>query len=238
MQEVETQHVIEYSSAPPPGAFPAGGWPASRLRWGSILGGVAVFLAVALFLWAAAFAVIVLVSSPTAASMRGGGMAIWISAIAATVLGAVAGGWFAGRSIWGTSATWGAAHGFAVWAVSLLLAFGVQFFLFRGLVTAAMLHTMGVDDTAEEGQPQNQGGAEPGDNPAEAQRATQVAHDYFVAAGWSWVGTWLVAGLAATAAAAAGSTGVRRSFRGHVIRESERIHDPDRDLPLTHSTAE
>ena len=232
MQEVETQHVIEHSTYP---AIPASGWPSSRLRWGAILGGVAVFLAVALFLWAAAFAVIVLVSQPTAASMHGGGMAIWISAIAATVLGAVAGGWFAGRSIWGTSATWGAAHGFAVWAVSLLLAFGVQFFLFRGLVTAAMLHTMGVDEMADETQ-QNQG--EPGENPADAQRAAAVAHDYFVAAGWSWVGTWLVAGLAATAAAAAGSTGMRRSFRGHVVRESERIYEPDRERPMTHSTAE
>jgi hypothetical protein len=230
MQEVETQHVIEqptYPSAPPSGG------PFSRLRWSALLGGVAVFLAVALFLWGLAFAIIVLASHPTAASMRGSGIAIWITAIVSTILGAAAGGAFAGRSIWGSSAGWGAAHGFAVWAVSLLLAFGVQFFLFRGVLTAAMFHTMGIDDTGE----MQQGQGDTGQGTAQDERAAAVARDYFVAAGWSWVGTWLIAGVAATAAAAAASSGTRRTLRGHAVRESTRIYEADRG-PLTRSPAE
>ena len=215
MQEVETEgaYFVEVPGGPP--------WVASKLRWGAVLGGAVALVSVSLFLWCLAFAITSLATSPFATSTRASGLALWICAMAATVVGAIAGGWSAGRSVSGASRGWGGAHGFAAWAVSLLFSFGVQFFLFREVMTAAVFQTIGGE--------QNVGSV----TRADAEHAARVAHDYFVVASWSWVGTWLVAGIAAALAGAVATNWSGRLLRRRTIEPTEPA-----GRPLTHSPAQ
>jgi hypothetical protein len=228
MQEVERG----YFPSPAP-AFERGGvvWPASRLRWSAVLGGAVVLLAVSLLLWGLAFAITALATPPLATSSAVSGMALWICAMVSTVIGAVVGGWFAGRAIAEAPRALGAAHGFAAWAVALLLSFGVQFFMFRDVVTAAVFQSIGGEGNAGAG--------------ADAEHAARLAHAYFTAASWSWVATWLVAAIGAVAAGAAASAWLRRSAAPRVPRIEERRFEPVEPVeptsvrpPFTRSPAE
>jgi hypothetical protein len=188
-----------------------------------VLAGTVAFLAVALLLWGLAFAIVSLMAHPTSASTRGGALALWISAMGTTIIGAIVGGWFAGRSIAGANRGLGAVHGFLTWGVALLLAFGFQMFALRGLITAAVSE---VSDSAAMNAPPN---AQP--DTATDQTAWRVARDYLAGGGWSWFGTWLVAGIAASAAGAAGTR-----FLPGAAREPTIAVDEPRRRPLTPTT--
>jgi hypothetical protein len=104
----------------------------------------------------------------------------------------------------------------------------VQFILFRDIATAAILHTVG-GVASSPGVP-----PEARDVEAEAAAAT-TARSYFLAAGWSWVGTWITAGALATLAGALGAQSRRRALRQSVV-DTAVVTTPDR--PLTPSAAE
>jgi hypothetical protein len=220
-----------YDSVPSP-VFdrPVAVWPASKLRWSAVLGGAVALLAVSLFLWGVAFAITALATPPLATSTAASGMALWICAMVSTVVGGVVGGWFAGRAIASAPRAWGAAHGFAAWAVALLLSFGVQFFMFRDVVTAAVFQSVG----GEGGM-----GNAPG---VDAEHAARLAHAYFTAASWSWVVTWLVAGIGAVLAGAAASSWLRRRAVPRMPHTRDTTEEPLEPTPvrppLTRSPAE
>jgi hypothetical protein len=169
------------------------------------------------------FAIVSLAAHPTSASTRGGALALWICAMATTIIGAIVGGWFAGRSIAGASRSTGAAHGFITWGVALLIAFGFQMFALRGLITAA------VSEAADNAATQGPASAQP--DTATDQNAWRIARDYIAGGGWSWFGTWFIAGIAATAAGAAGTR-----FIAGGAREPSVSMDEARRRPLTPTT--
>ncbi|HTB75928.1 MAG TPA: hypothetical protein VK762_21915 [Polyangiaceae bacterium] len=198
-----------------------GAGPVSRVRWGSVLAGAVTFLSVALLLWGLGFAIVSFAAHPTSASTRAGALALWICAMATTIVGAIVGGWFAGRSLVGASRGFAAAHGFLTWGVALLVSFGFQMFALRGLVTAA------VSDAADSAAMNSSPGAQ-----SDVASEQRIARDYLAGASWSWFATWLVAGAAATAMAAAGSRILPRSL----VRERSVAMDEIRQRPLTPTT--
>jgi hypothetical protein len=201
-----------------------GASPLSRVRWSSVLAGTVAFLSVALLVWGLAFGIVTLLAHPTAASTRAGALALWIAAMGTTIIGSVVGGWFAGRALSGASRGSGATHGFLTWGVALLISFGFQMFALRGLVSAAVSEAS--DSAAVNAPPEAQPDA------ASDQSSWRVARDYLAGAGWSWFATWLIAGVAASAAGAAACSTVRRSsFR----EPSDRV-DEVRRGPLTPTT--
>ncbi len=201
-----------------------GASPVSRVRWSSVLAGTVAFLSVALLVWGLGFAIITLLAHPTAASTRAGALALWIFAMGTTLIGSVVGGWFAGRSLSGAARGAGATHGFLTWGVALLISFGFQMFALRGLVSAAVSEASdsGAMNAPPEAQPDG----------VSDQTSWRVARDYLAGAGWSWFATWLVAGVAASAAGAAACSAVRRSS----FRESAAPVDEVRRGPLTPTT--
>jgi hypothetical protein len=200
----------------------AGAWPVSRVRWSAVLAGVVTLLSVALLLWGLAFAIVTLLGRPTVASTHAGALALWICAMATTLVGAIAGGWVSGRSLAGASRGFGAAHGFLTWGAALLISFGFQMFALRGLVTAA------VSDASDAAAMNAPPSAQP--DAAAEHMSWRVARDYLAGGSWSWFATWLVAGIAASAAAAAAGRAVPRSS----IREMPA--DEIRQRPLTPTT--
>jgi hypothetical protein len=184
----------------------AGAAPPSHIRWGAIFAGAVTFLSVGLLLWGLAFAIVSIFSHPWTGMMRGSALALWICAMLATIAGAGAGGWIAGRAIAGARPGWGALHGFVTWAVALIAGLGLQLFVVRGLFAALVFESAGDDATNDTAT------AAP---PADPEHGARIARDYAVGAGWSWFGAWLVSAIAATAAGAAGSGGSsRREERG------------------------
>jgi hypothetical protein len=201
--------------------------PISRFRWSSALAGAVAFLSVALLLSGLALAIISVLAHPTVASTRGGALALWGSTMVATILGGGVGGWFAGRAIAGASPGLGAAHGFVTWGVALLTAFAFQLGAHRGLATVAGFEP-------SEGSAWNS--LAPPPRAAEEGMSWRVARDYLAGASCSWFTTWLIAGIAATAAGAAGSGAVSRPSR----RERQAVERPLEDRrpePLRPTTA-
>jgi hypothetical protein len=113
-----------------------------RVSWGSVLAGTAALLAVSLILWTLALAIIAVVMHPTLNSLKVSGMILWVSGIATTLIGAFVGGWLAGYLPGNPRRGIGVAHGFLTWCVAMIVSFGFQLFLFRGMVTAATTAAM------------------------------------------------------------------------------------------------
>jgi hypothetical protein len=201
--------------------------PPSHLRWSAILAGAVTFVSVGLLLWGLAFAIVSLVSHPWTGMVRGSALALWICAMLATIAGAAAGGWVAGGAIEGARPRWGALHGFVTWAVALIAALGLQLFVVRGLLAAIVFESAG--NSATDGDattPQTEG-----------EQEARIARDYAVGAGWSWFGTWLIAGIAAigSGVAGAGGSSSRREFRGD--REPLEVDRRGPRTPFTPTTA-
>jgi hypothetical protein len=201
--------------------------PSSRLRWSAVLAGAVTFLSVGLLLWGLAFAMVSLFSHPWTGMVRGSALALWICAMGATIAGAAVGGWIAGSALGGAGPRWGALHGFVTWAVALLAAFGLQLFVMRGLFTAIVFESA-------ENAAMNSGGNAP---PGEAEHGARVARDYAVGAGWSWFGTWLLAGITAMAAGAAGSRRLPGPREARLAEPLETTDRPAVRTPLTPTTA-
>jgi hypothetical protein len=92
-----------------------------RVSWGAILAGALASLGVSLLLWGLAFAIVVTVSSRTGAALRHDLVALWLSAILATLVGACAGGFLAGYLPGSGRRAIGGIHGFLSWAAAFLL---------------------------------------------------------------------------------------------------------------------
>lgn len=200
-----------------------------RISWGSVLAGTVAMLAVSLILWALALALVSLATHPTGASMKGSVVALWICAIATTLIGAIVGGFLAGYLPGNALRGIGAAHAFIAWSVAFLLTFAFQLFVMRGLVNtaaAALAETFAVAPGAG-------GMAAPGAGPTPGQLtyAGRVALDYLVGASWTWFGTWFIAALLAVAAGAVGASRVRG---GGLARKREERGERERTVtPLT-----
>ncbi len=208
---------------------PVGAGPVSRFRWSSALAGAVAFLSVALLLSGLALAIISVLAHPTVASTRGSALALWGSTMVATVIGATVGGWFSGRAIAGASPGLGATHGFVTWGVALLVAFAFQLGAQRGLATAAGLEP-------SEGGALNSLAPPLPPRAADEGMSWRVARDYLAGASCSWFTTWLIAGIAATAAGAAGSAAIPRSSRRRAPPAVERPSDSDRGPEGFHPT--
>src|SRR5215472_12549856 len=98
----------------------------SRVSWAAALAGAVTMLAVAILLWGLAIA-IVAVSARPFVSFHQSVVALWICAMAVTLIGAIAGGYTAGFLSRDRGPELGAMHGFLAWGVALLAAFLVQF---------------------------------------------------------------------------------------------------------------
>jgi hypothetical protein len=197
-----------------PYGFATPNWPVSRFRWSAALAGAVVFLSTAALLWGLALSVTSLLSANGTGGFRTSGITLWICAMVATILGALAGGTFAGRTIAGAPRSWGAAHGLVAWGLSLLVALGLQLFMLRGFMASVTFEAP--PETAQNGQ----NGMMPD---VDSARADRTARDLVRGVGWSWFGTWLAAAIAACAAGASASGGQR--IPGGTLRD-------EREVPL------
>jgi hypothetical protein len=211
-----------------------------RVSWGAVLAGAVAMLAVSVLLVGLALAVISVATRPEAGSLKVSIIALWICAMGATLVGAFVGGLVAGYLPGNPRGAIAVGHGFLAWAVALVVSFAFQLGLMRGIVNTTgglILDTLAAESasTPDEGMgdvaPPSTGGATPrqyGAAPTRPQgrevNAGRIALDYVIGAGWSWFGTWFVAGLLALAGAAVGRSRVSR-----VELEDRRI---DRDRPI------
>ena len=223
---------------------------ARRVSWGAVMAGTVAMLAVSLILWSLALAIIATQAHPSTGSVRESAMALWISAMVATLIGAWVGGWLSGYLPGNPRTAIGVAHGFLAWGLALILSFGFELVILRGVAgTAANALADATATAVESGQvdpfgvPTDNTGrpeatAPPRGNPAprpssqpDVTNAGRLAIDYLAGAGWSWFGTWFVAGVLAMAGAAGGSRRLRETPPrpgGHI--------EPERDnrlRPLT-----
>jgi hypothetical protein len=183
-----------------------------------VLAGTTGLLAVALILLALAVGIISILSHPTVASLRAGAMALWICAMAATVVGAFVGGWLAGYLPGSTRRGIGVIHGFLAWALAVVVSLSFQLFIVRATLAAATNAAIDAAvalDAAPAGPDEaNAGNGMPGARPdqvrGDATAAGRTALAYVAGLGWSWFGTWFLAGAFAMAGA---SAGVRRLHR-------------------------
>jgi len=110
--------------------------PLSRLQvsWGAILAGAATMLAVSLLLWALALAIILSVTNPSVASLKGSIAAAWVTSIVTTLIGGFAGGAVAGYLPGNPRRLITVTHGFLAWALAFLLAVVAQTAIVGGAV--------------------------------------------------------------------------------------------------------
>jgi hypothetical protein len=117
-----------------------------RVSWGAVLAGTVALLSTAILLWALAFAIVMLATHPTGASIKGSVIALWICAICTTLIGAVVGGWLSGFLPGNPRRIIGATHGFISWGVALILASVFSFSMIGNgtlAATRATVQTLG-----------------------------------------------------------------------------------------------
>jgi hypothetical protein len=190
-----------------------------RVSWGSVLAGSVTLLAVSAMVLALALGIVSILSHPTLPSLKGSAIALWVCGMAATILGAFAGGWLAGYLPGSTRPGLGVVHGFLSWALALVVSLGFQLFILRATLVAATNTAIeaGVALEAARGAPDD--GAPDSAGPAPRTEASRgdsyatgrTALNYVAGFGWSWFGTWFVAGVLAMAGASAGVRRLRRS---------------------------
>jgi hypothetical protein len=194
------------------------------VSWGAVLSGTVALLAVDLVLWALALAIVSLMAHPTAASLRGSALALWICAMLATFAGAFVGGGVAGFLPGSPRPDVARMHGFLAWGLALIVSLAFQVVLLRGAVAAT------VSALADAVAAQSAGAGLPmAPSRADLIDAGKVAIDYVRGAGWSWFGTWFVAGffaLRGATVAARRLAGPARGAEGGSPREERE------ELPL------
>ncbi len=107
-----------------------------RVSWGAILAGAATTAAVAVLLWAIAFAIVMTVTHVSFGSLHGATMALWICAIAATLVGAFFGGAIAGYMPGNANRRIALGHGFLGWCLAFLVTTAVGSTMMAGIGTA------------------------------------------------------------------------------------------------------
>jgi hypothetical protein len=195
------------------------------VSWGAVLSGTVALLAVALIVWALALAIVSLAAHPTAGSLRGSALALWICAMLATFAGAFVGGGIAGFLPGSARPDVARAHGFLAWGLALIVSLAFQVMLLRGAVAA----TVSALADAVAAQSAGPGMSLPmAPSRADLIDAGRVALDYVRGAGWSWFGTWFVSGVLALA----GATLAARRL-GAPARPAEGARGEEREeLPL------
>jgi hypothetical protein len=180
-----------------------------RVSWAAVLSGAVALLAVALIVWALALAIVSLAVHPTAGSLKGAALALWIAAMAATAVGGFVGGWFASIGAGAGPRRPVLAQAFLAWGLAFLVAFAFKVLMFRTALVATA-STLADAVAAQQESPMM-----PGTARADLVYAGKVALDYVRGAGWSWFGTWLASGVLSLMGAAFG-TRRRRTTRGPV----------------------
>ena len=210
-----------------------------RISWGSVLAGTTALLAVSLILLALALGIVSVLSHPTVASLKGSAMALWICAMATTVVGAFVGGWLAGYLPGSTRPGIGIAHGFLAWALALVVSAGCQLVILRATLGAAantaIEAAVALESAPAAPDEAGEGGAAFGPRTdqarGDASAAGRTAINYVAGWGWSWFGTWFAAGALAMAGASAGVRRLRRSdFPDEPIYERGERDRPIRPL--------
>jgi hypothetical protein len=188
---------------------------ATRVSWGAVLSGAVALLAVALVVWALALAVVSLAAHPTAGSLKGAGVALWISAMVATLVGGFVGGWFASIGAGAEQRKLVLAQAFLAWGLAFLLSFAFKVWMFRTALVAT------ASTLADAVAAQSEAPMLPGSAREDLVYAGKVALDYVRGAGWSWFGTWLASGFLALAGAAFGARRQAKPARREAVRQSE-----------------
>jgi hypothetical protein len=192
---------------------------ALRVSWGAVLAGTVTILGVSVILWALALAIISLVARPNPVSLGNSAFALWICGMAATLIAAFIGGWLAGYLPGNGRRAIGVAHGFLAWCVAMLVSFGLHMIALRSAFgTAANV----IAESARAPE-------------VEVEAASRALLGYMQWFGWTWFGTWFVAGLLAMAGAA---MGVRRLSgpRARVHRAERIVREPPFGSPVTPAT--
>jgi hypothetical protein len=106
------------------GPFVGYAQPLSRLQvsWGAVLAGAVTTLAVSTILWLLALAIVLTATHMTFDSFAGSAIALWIVAIATTLIGAFIGGMVAGYLPGNARRSVTITHGFLSWCVAFLVA--------------------------------------------------------------------------------------------------------------------
>ncbi|HEY6459064.1 MAG TPA: hypothetical protein VIY73_02905 [Polyangiaceae bacterium] len=218
-----------------------------RVSWGSVLAGTVTTVAVSLILWALALAIVAIAAHPTGASLKGSMTALWVCAMATTIVGGFVGGLVAGYLPGNARPAIAMAHGFLGWALALIISFAFELALARGILATtadAIADDVALQETAGPGagtlgpnggttrqlRPLERGPyAGPGEvtqGPPATRAAVaetgRAALDYVVAGSWSWFGTWLIAGILSVVGAGLG---------GRRLLRSRDLDYADRDLP-------
>jgi hypothetical protein len=209
-----------------PSGFGVPGWSAaeriaSPVSWGAVLSGAVALLAVALFVWALGLAIVSLAAHPTGGSLKGAAVALWISAMVATLVGGFVGGAFSSIGSGADQRKIVLAQAFLGWGLAFLVSFAFKVWMFRTALVAT------ASTLADAVAAQSESPMMPGSARADLVDAGKVALDYMRGAGWSWFGTWLASGMLALAGAA---FGVRRRAslpeRGGAAPETEGRRQP------------
>lgn len=196
----------------------------ARVSWQGTWAGTITAFSLATIIWALALAIIALTMQPTAGSLRGASIALWICLMAAIVVGNFFGGLVASRVRGSPSKGVGLLHGFITWGLTFVV--GVLFgaFFMRGVLVSvanALPDIMTATPAAA---------AAGGPTATQATAAGRTVIDYLIGFGWSWFGTWFVALLASLAGAA---IGMRRTGGPEIEREEERREEIPPITPLT-----
>jgi hypothetical protein len=206
------QRAMTESREPLPGGAEAG-YPAeaigARVSWTAVLSGAVALLAVALIVWALALAIVSLAAHPTAGSLKGAALALWIAAMVATLVGGFVGGWFASIGAGAIPRRLVLAQAFVAWGLAFLVAFAFKVWMFRTALVATA-STLADAVAAQQESPMM-----PGTARADLVYAGKVALDYVRGAGWSWFGTWSASGALTLMGAAFGAR-PRRTTRAPV----------------------
>jgi hypothetical protein len=167
-----------------------------RVSWGAILAGALASIGVALLLWALALAIVLTASSPTAQSFRTDALALWVCAMATTLVGAAVGGALSGFLPGNPLRAIGGVHAFLSWATAFILVTLVSGFALGSMLRTSVMAT--VRETHDEFAP-----APPRPPAARVDAVADTMIDWGAGLAWSWFGTWAVAAGIATAAGVA-----------------------------------
>jgi hypothetical protein len=192
----------------------------ARVSWGAVLSGAVALLAVALVVWALALAVVSLAAHPSGGSLKGAAIALWISAMVATLAGGIVGGWFASIGTGADQRKLALAQAFLAWGLAFLVSFAFKVWMFRTALIAT------ASTLADAVAAQSEAPMMPGSAREDLVYAGKVALDYVRGAGWSWFGAWLASGVLALAAAAIGARRQGTVARRETVQEAEGVEHP------------
>ncbi len=144
-----------------------------RISWGSLLAGTVVILSVSGLIWALGLAIVALATHGNWASIKGSIIALWIIAIAATLVGSFLGGVVAGALPGNSRRRIGAVHGLVAWGLAFVLSSVVGLFVLGSAVRTTTMAGVGAASAAVEATGSAAGGAA-GANVPLAQRAEQT----------------------------------------------------------------